>query len=182
MEITLAIVVVAAVIFFGALISIGNERQRRTIDRLREQVALWAVQDLKIKREYQARTVQVSDPLGWLNKVASKVCGCDLQLQILETFETPPSLVCASGNDNTRIIFSPFSPVELRRIRRGKRNRLSQSAILNPALSLPKGVNVHEMSVLNSGVLFDLELQLAWQGLTGKDLAQQDSLWIYEIT
>ncbi len=53
MEIILAIVVAAAVIFFGALISMGNERQRRAIDGLREQVVLWAVQDLKIKREHR---------------------------------------------------------------------------------------------------------------------------------
>lgn len=43
MEIILAIVVAAAVVFFGALISMGNERQRRAIDELREQVVMWAV-------------------------------------------------------------------------------------------------------------------------------------------
>jgi len=68
MELVLAIVVVVAVIFFGALISMGNERQRKAIDELREQTALWAMQDLRIKRERLARDVRVDDPLSWLNK------------------------------------------------------------------------------------------------------------------
>jgi hypothetical protein len=55
MEITLAVVVAAAVIFFGALISTGNERQRKAIDGLREQVIMWAMQDLRIKREKLTR-------------------------------------------------------------------------------------------------------------------------------
>ena len=64
MEIILAIVVGVAVIFFGALISAGNERQRKAIDGLREQVVLWAMQDLRLKRERLARDVHVDDPLG----------------------------------------------------------------------------------------------------------------------
>jgi hypothetical protein len=65
MEIILAIVVATAVIFFGALISAGNERQRKAIDNLREQTSLWAMQDLRIKRERLAREVHMNDPLGW---------------------------------------------------------------------------------------------------------------------
>ena len=83
--------------FFWTLISMGNERRRRAIDGLREQVVLWAVQDLKIKREHLTRNVQVSDPISWFNKIASKVCGYDLKLQVLEMFEEPQSLICTSG-------------------------------------------------------------------------------------
>lgn len=72
MEILLAIVVVSAVIFFGALISMGNERQKKAIDDLREQVSLWAMQDLRIKHEGHARDVRIDDPLGWLNTLATK--------------------------------------------------------------------------------------------------------------
>lgn len=68
MEIILAIVVGVAVIFCGALISMGNERQRRAIDDLREQVVRWAIQDLRIKHERLARDVRIDDPLDWLNK------------------------------------------------------------------------------------------------------------------
>lgn len=182
MEIILAIVVASAVIFFGALISMGNERQRKAIDGLREQVVLWAVQDLKIKREHLTRTVQVPDPLGWLNKSASKICGYDLKLQILEMFEEPQSLICTSGDGSVKVVLSPLSPADLRRIKSGKQNRLSQFASHNPLLLLPKGANVHELSVLNGGYLFDLELTLAWKALTGHNLELAARLWMYEYS
>ena len=93
MEIILAIVVASAVIFFGALISAGNERQRKAIDGLREQVILWAVQDLQIKREKLAHEVRVDDPLNWLNKIIGKTCNLEGSLQVIEVFEGPRALV-----------------------------------------------------------------------------------------
>jgi len=180
MEMILAIVVASAVIFFGALISMGNERQRKAIDGLREQVVLWAVQDLKIKREHLARTVQVPDPLGWLNKTASKICGYDLKLQVLEMFEEPQSLICTSGDGSVRVAFTPLSPADLRRIKSGKQNRLSQFGGHHPLLLLSRKVEVHELSVLNGGHLFDLELTLAWKALTGHNLELATRLWMYE--
>lgn len=179
MEILLAIVVAVAVIFFGALISIGNERQRRAIDGLREQVGLWAVQDLKIKREHLARTVQVPDPLGWLNKIISKACGYDLKLQVLEIFEEPQSLVCISSINNLRVILSPISPEEIRQIKSKRQNRLSQFTDQNPLLFISRKAITRELSVLNSGIFFDIESAEAWQNLTGKALQQTNSLWVY---
>ena len=182
MEIILAIVVTSAVIFFGALISMGNERQRKAIDGLREQVVLWAVQDLKIKREHLARIAQVPDPLGWLNKTASKVYGYDLNLQVVETFEEPQALVCTSGDGSIRVVFSPLSPADIRRIKSSKQNRLSQFAEHHPLLLLHKNVSAHEMSVLIGGYLFDLELSLAWKALAGRDLEMATRLWMYEYS
>lgn len=179
MELLLALAVITAVIIFGALISLGNERQRRAIDNLREQVILWAIQDVRIKREHLAQTVQVPDPVGWLNKIASKVCGYDLKLQVHEVFEEPQSLICASGDGSAKVAFSPLSPIDLRRIKSGRQNRLFQYAGHNPLLFLPKGVNMYEMSVLNAGHLFDLELTLVWKALTGQNLNSVNSLWMY---
>jgi hypothetical protein len=135
---------------------------------------------LKIKREHLAQTVQVPDPLGWLNKTASKVYGYDLKLQVVEMFEEPQALVCTSGEGSIRVIFSPLSPTDIRRIKDGKQNRLSQFANHNPLLFLPKGVDIHELSVLNVGHLFDLELKLAWLKLKGKELGTVDRIWMYE--
>ena len=73
MDAILAILVLGAVIFFGALISAGNERQRKALDGIREQTALWAMQDLRLKREKLARDVKVDDPIAWLNQVVAKV-------------------------------------------------------------------------------------------------------------
>jgi len=182
MEILLAIVVASAVIFFGALISMGNERQRKAIDGLRDQVVLWAVQDLKIKRKHLEQTVQVPDPLGWLNQTASKVCGYDLKLQVLEKFDEPQSLICTTNDGGIKVVFSAFSPIDIRRTKIEKRNRLSQFTRQNPLLNLSKGVNVHELSILNSGHVFDLELSLAWKALTGQNLGSVNSLWMYIIS
>ena len=179
MEILLAMVVISAVIFFGALLSMGNERQRRAIDDLREQVVLWAVQDLKIKREKLARTVQVPDPLGWLNKQASKVYGYDLDLQVLEMFEAPQALVCTSAYFDMKIIFSPVSPSELRQARKNKKSSLFSIIGDNPLLTLPRNVIIREISVLNGGLLFDLELSLAWKDLSGRSSGDIQRIWAY---
>lgn len=182
MEIILAIVVVAAVIFFGALISMGNERQRRAIDSLREQVVLWAVQDLKIKREHLARDVHVDDPLDWLNKVAGMACGRNLSLQVIESFEYPRLLLCATGNGDEKIIFTPHSPGEIRSMKRVKKNRLDKFTDQNPLLSLPRGAIRYECSVLNNGLTFGLELSITWKVLTGIDSGDMNMVWMYFVS
>jgi len=179
MEITLAIVVVASVILFGALISIGNERQKKAIDNLREQVVLWAVQDLRVKREHLAQMVQVSDPLGWLNNIASKVCGFDLKLQIHEAVEEPKSIICTSAEINKMVVFSPIPPVEAYLRNRGKRNKLVKFLEKNPFLSLPRRMSYYKISVLNGGIFFDIEFPIVWKKLTGQELEQSNFVWMY---
>ncbi len=180
MEILLAIVVASAVIFFGALISMGNERQRRAIDGLREQVVLWAIQDLKIKREHLTREVRVEDSLGWLNKLVAKAWGYEPGLQVVETFNEPQALVCTSRN-GVQVIFSPHSPAEIRAWKQAHKSRFWQSSSGNPLLALPRGVQGHKYSVLNSGAFFDVELSLAWNGLTGHVGEHPERLWMYNF-
>ena len=156
----------------------GNERQRRAIDGLREQVVLWAMQDLRLKREKLAREVKVDDPLVWLNRVVTKVTGNNWILEVDESFEEPRALVCRSG-DGGRVVFTPLSPATLRQKAQGNRARLAQIAVNNPLLSLPRGTRQYEISVLNAGMLFDLELPLAWKALTGQQVDQIDRLWLY---
>jgi hypothetical protein len=181
MEIVLAIVVASAVIFFGALISAGNERQRKAIDGLREQVVLWAMQDLRIKRERLARDVRIDDPLRWLNNLVAKIYGYDLNLQVHEAFDEPRALVCVAGDSGDRVLFSPLSPSEIRQMNRNKRSRLSQYGDRHPLLSLPRQITPYEFSVLNSNILFDLELPLAWKGLTNQETLQMERLWMYKL-
>jgi hypothetical protein len=181
MELILAIAAVSAVIFFGALISMGNDRQRRAIDELREQVVLWAVQDLQIKREALSRDVQVDDPLGWLNKITTNVFGSDLHLQVIEVFDEPRALLCMAMGGSKKVIFSLVSPNEILKINRGKRNRLSQDLDRNPFMLLAQCTFTHEISALNSGIFFDLELAVAWAKLTGQDIERAKRLWINMI-
>ena len=182
MELILAVVVVAAVIFFGALISAGNERQRKAIDNLREQTSLWAMQDLRIKREQLARGVRVDDPLVWINKITSKVTGHNLDLRVVETFDKPQALICAAGDgSHAKIVFTPLSPRDVHGMKHAKHSRLSEYANRNPLLSLPRSVTALECSILNAGILFDLELPMAWKGLTGQESDRLERLWIYMI-
>lgn len=181
MEILLAIVVASAVIFFGALISMGNERQRRALDNLREQVFLWAVNDLQIKREKLARDVKVEHPLGWFKNVISKTCNLEGDLQLVEVFESPAVMVCTYSESGKIIILTPLSPDAIRRLVYKNHSRITKFADGNPLLTLPRNVAVKEVSVLNGGFLFDLELPLAWKGLTGRDVLHMDRLWVYAL-
>lgn len=179
MELLLALVVITAVIIFGALISLGNERQRRAMDELREQVVLWAIQDIRIKREKLSREVRVDDPLGWLRRTAEKFLGQGLNLEVVEIFQQPQTLVCINKNENSQVIFSSLSPDEIKKLGTERKNRLTTFAAGNPLLSLPRKVVVHEFSILNCGFMFDLEFPLAWSGLTGWRVDNKDRLWMY---
>jgi len=180
MDSVLAIFVLGAVIFFGALISIGNERQRQALDGIREQAALWAMQDLRLKREKLAREVRVDDSLGWFNKIVSKVVGRDFNLKVIESFSEPPVLVCEVEDRSSKVLFTPLSPAGIRRLKSGRRSRLSQYANQNPLFSLAGNTTHYELTILNAGILFDLEVALAWKSLTGEDLGAQ-SLWMFLI-
>lgn len=179
MEILLAIVVASAVIFFGALISMGNERQRKAIDDLREQITLWAIQDIHIKREHLVQDTRVDNPLEWFNMMAAKILGQDLDLQFLEFFELPIALICSSENGDSRVIFSPLSPTDIHKIHKEKRGRLSHYANRNPLLLLPRNTVPFEVSVLNSEIFLDIKLPLAWKALTGQEVNNKDRIWMY---
>ena len=179
MEIILALIVVSAVIFFGALISMGNERQRRAIDGVREQIVLWAMQDLRIKREKLARDVHVDDPLGWFNQIAVKISGMALSLRLVEAIENLGVLIFTSDDGSSHVVFSSTSPEEIRRMKYGKNNRLSKYTNDAHLLSLLSRATVYEISVLNGGIFFDIELPMAWKALTGKDFGNLDRIWMY---
>lgn len=181
MEIILAIVVASAVIFFGALISMGNERQRKAIDDLREQVVLWAVQDLKTKYERIAREVVVEDPHAWFNQLVTATLGIDLNVQFIEKFDRPDCLVFVSQQNGNKFLFSTIALRDIPALKAERQGRLSRYTDPNPMFSMPRGSEMHELSVLNCGNLFDHELRLAWKAITGKNLNNNKSLWMYQL-
>lgn len=178
MDAVLAILVLGAVIFFGALISAGNERQRRALDGIREQAALWAMQDLRLKREKLGMNVKVDDPVTWLNKVVAKVYGEDLSLTLTEIFDNPQALVCMT-NDGRKMMFSPISPKDVCKLKKKHKSRLLQVGQDHPLLNLLKASEIIEVSILNAGILFDLEMQVVWKILFDSNKIQQDILFIY---
>ena len=180
MDMVLAIVVLGAVIFFGALISAGNERQRKALDGIREQAAQWAMQDLRLKRESLAREVKVEDPVAWLNQVVAKVVGENLELVVTETFDDPQAVVCTTARGK-QVTFSPISPDEVGRFKKRHGNRLSGKDIGHPLWQLPPKSEALELSILNAGILFDLEMPLAWKALKGHLPDFIEKLWLYRL-
>jgi hypothetical protein len=178
MEMILALVVVIAVIIFGALISMGNERQRKALDGIREQAALWASQDLRLKREKLARDVKVDDPVKWLNMVVTRACGESLDLTVTEVFDTPQTLVCMDENSQ-RVVVSLISPTDIRRMKRERKNKLLRVSNGHPLLNLPNKMEGVEISILNGGILFDLELPVAWEMLSSNKVTGIDKVWVY---
>lgn len=178
MDVILAILVLGAVIFFGALISAGNERQRKALDGISEQAALWAMQDLRLKREKLARDVRVDDPIVWLNQVASKALGESLNLTVTEIYDAPKALV-TMGQDGRKIVFSLASKADILRLKREHKSKLSRGSNTHPLLNFPRKVEQLEISMLNGNILFDLELSLAWKGLTGNELSHTEHLQMY---
>jgi len=181
MELLLAFVVATAVILFGALISLGNERQRRAIDGVKEQLTLWAKQDLQIKREQLSRNVQVDNPLQWLSSIASKVSGLKLNLDVVDYFDDTELLICVDQNSGQRILVSPLNPKAMKKGTGKKRSRLTQpnDSIYESIFS--NQTSIFEVSVLNGGYSFDLELSIVWENLTKKSLGAYDTIWIYVI-
>jgi hypothetical protein len=178
MDAVFAILVLGAVIFFGALISAGNERQRKALEGIREQAAQWAMQDLRLKREKLAREVKVDDPLAWLNKIVAKEYGEEFDLSVSESFNNPQALVCIS-KDGRKLVFSPISPDEVRRMQHGHKSKLARMGNVNLLLGLSKKMDYREISILNGGLLFDLEFPIAWRALTGFSNDRLDCLWVY---
>jgi len=180
MELLLAFAVITAVIIFGALISLGNERQRKAIDELREHVVLWALQDLRIKREHLARDVRVDDPISWLNQLVTGVYGKNMDLTVSEIFENPQALLC-TARDSRKVVLSPVSPKEARWFQRASKTKLSRIGNTHPFMELTSKVDMLELSALNSGILFDLELQIAWKILTRSIIKNEGRLFIYVL-
>ena len=87
LDVLFALSVLAAVIFFGALISVGNERQRKAIDGIREQASFWAEQDLRLKRARAMRDVRVPDARQWLNGVTARLLGTSPQVLALNPWD-----------------------------------------------------------------------------------------------
>src|SRR5512144_1277647 len=75
MDILIGTSLLIAIVLLGALLTAANERQRKALDGIREQVEAWTQEDILIKREKVARSIQVENPLAWLEKIAAGALG-----------------------------------------------------------------------------------------------------------
>ena len=178
-DLFLAVTVVAAIIAFGALISVGNERQRRAIDTLHQAYKQWAVQDLRLKRGVASTQTRIEDLTAWLTKTTSLSFGRKTIVMDYQIHNSPVNTVeFHDAEVGQTIICTLESPEALKTILKNKRAVLRGELRSNPVFRVSKKTPAVELSMLNAGVMFDVELPIAWNTLTGQ-ATEADTLWAY---
>jgi len=178
-ELLLTVAVVASVIFFGALITRGNERQRRAIEKLHTAYKQWAVHDLRIKRGVASHQIKIEDLTSWLKKITSQAFGHETIA--LEYYKHESPLVSVEFQDASTgsiVVCTLESPGEVKKLLKKKRPTIAGDLRSNPIFRLGKKTLAIELSMLNAGVMFDIELPVAWSLLTGHQTASE-TLWAY---
>jgi hypothetical protein len=181
-DLLLAAVVVGAVIAFGALLSIGNERQRRAIEALHQAHKQWAIHDLRLKRGAVSAHIQIKDPAIWLAKVTSLAFGRRINVMDYQVHNTP--IVSVEFHDvetDATIVCGLESPEVLMKALKKKRPRPWGEVHTNPLYQLGKRTSAVELSLLNAGPVFDMELPIAWNMLTGQ-ITECDTLWAFILS
>ena len=181
MELFLAVTVLFAILLLGALISAGNERQRQAIDGLREQAERWAEQDIRIKREKLARQITVGEPLAWLEKVAADSLGSAPKLVTVTPWQKDGlNALVGLCQDGRRLVFTPIPRERLLKALKVKGK--GALAGMNSTLlgDNPKRAPWFDLSVVTSGMFFDIEAAQTWQALTGEPLTT-GRLTMYEV-
>lgn len=181
LDVLFALSVLAAVIFFGALISVGNERQRRAIDGIREQASFWAEQDLRLKRARAMRDVRVADARVWLNGVTARLLGTSPQALSLNPWqENGMKAVVCPCQDGRKLVLTPIPPAQfVKGVQIKGRSRLAKAEV-GLLGDHPQRVPVHEMNIVTCGPFFDLEARLAWQQVCGHPL-DAERLYLFEV-
>ncbi|MBC8336903.1 MAG: hypothetical protein ISR59_13295 [Anaerolineales bacterium] len=174
----LALTVLIALIVLGALISVGNERQRRAIDSISQQTQAWAIEDLRLKRGQVEANISIDNPIAWLNIAASRILGRQTQFSVPEITENPLVVSFVDQYTGETMAFSLLSPKTLRTLSREKRSELSKRTNQHPLIPWRKGITSFEMTILNAGIRFDLELPVAWQEIM-KEETNSEHLWVY---
>ena len=178
-DLLLTVAVVAAVIFFGALITRGNERQRQAIDKLHAAYKQWAVHDLRIKRGVASNQIKIEDLTAWLRKITAQAFGRETIVLDFYKHESPVvSVEFHEGLTGKTVLLALESPEEVKTILKQKRPTIAGDLRTNPIFRLGKKTSAVELSLLNAGMLFDLELPIAWDTLTGHN-TESGTLWAY---
>ena len=180
-DLLLAVVVIGAVIAFGALISVGNERQRHAIDNLHHAYKQWAVQDLRLKRGVISSQIRIDDLTVWLTKTTSLAFGRKTDVIDCQVHHAPVAAVeFRETESGATVIFALESPQVLMPLLKKKRSAIRGNLGSNPLFRVGKKTPVVELSILNAGMMFDLELPVAWDRLTGQ-ATRADAVWAYIV-
>jgi hypothetical protein len=180
-DLLLAVVVIGAVIAFGALISVGNERQRHAIDALHQAYKQWAVQDLRLKRGAISSQIQIDDLTAWLTRTTSLAFGRKTDVMDCQVHNAPVAAVeFREAESGATVVFALESPQVLMPMLKKKHSAIRGTLGSNALLRVGKKTPVVELSILNAGMMFDMEFPVAWSSLTGQ-ATQSDVVWAYIV-
>ena len=112
-DLVLTLVVVGAVIAFGALISIGNERQRRAIDALHQAYKQWAMHDLRLKRGTVGAQIRIDDLTAWLTKATGLAFGHKTNILDYQLHSAPVATVEVHDRDTGATVVCTLESPEI---------------------------------------------------------------------
>jgi len=181
LDIVFAVSVLAAVILFGALISMGNERQRKAIDGLREQAVRWSEADLRLKRVRALHSFRSQEPMEWLDGVATRLFGISPTLTSLTTWkQNDIQAMLGLCQDGRHLVVTPIHPERfIKAISQRPRSRL-QKAEVGILGDHPRRVPVYEMNIVTAGEFFDTEATICWEKVTGNRL-EIERLFLFDV-
>ncbi len=183
LEVVLAVSVLAAVVVVGVLISIGNERQRKAIEQLRDDVRNWALGDLEIKRETASRDIEIIDPLAWLNETARKATGSAWELRAIAKVLDNPEGIVVTASDGGYLLFSPVQPSQVKKLLKTPLRRTKTGPLPSEFRMATRGrtnMEYYELSALTAGIFFDLEADRVWRMVADRPL-NSNRLWLYQF-
>ncbi len=183
LEVVLAVSVLAAVVVMGVLISIGNERQRKAIEQLRDDVRNWALGDLEIKRETASRDVHIIDPLAWLHDTARKATGNALELRAIAKVLDNPDAIVVTASDGGYLMFSPVQPNQVKKLLKAPPRRTKTGPLPSEFRMATRGrtkMQSFELSALTAGIFFDIEADQVWRMVADRPL-NSNRLWLYQF-
>ncbi len=183
LEVVLAVSVLAAVVVVGVLISIGNERQRKAIEQLRDDVRNWALGDLEIKRETASRDIEIIDPLAWLNETARKATGSAWELRAIAKVLDNPDGIVVTASDGGYLLFSPVQPSQVKKLLKTPLRRTKTGPLPSEFRMATRGrtkMQFYELSALTAGIFFDLEADRVWRMVADRPL-NSNRLWLYQF-
>jgi len=124
--------------------------------------------------------VSIDNPIAWLDTAVSHALGRETQLSVPEISEAPFAVSFADHYSGETLVFSLLSPKVLRTLSREKRSELSKRTNQHPLIPWRKGITSFEMTILNAGIRFDLELPVAWKEIM-KEETNSEHLWVYTL-
>lgn len=181
----LAIVVLFAVLLFGALMVAGNERQRKSIDGLNISHSRWAEHDLMLKRAAAAKSVRVDDPKAWLEAIVTQVFGLAPKITSLSPWDGGDAralvALCPEGR---RLVVTPILPDAFRKMITVRKRRGAAAAIARTTVSVlgsrPGKVPCFELNIITAGTFFDVEAGQVWETLF-KEHRAVDRLYLFDV-